>query len=73
MWDRQYCISIAVFAFAAIAILGGIVSLLFWLGWPGLMGLVVLTGTWLAWFYWGSRPDLNPRDRDDELHEPDNV
>ena len=67
MWDRQYFSSLAISAAAAVATFAGVMSLLLWLGWAGLAGLVAIAGGFLAWFYWGPRPDLTRRGRGDEL------
>lgn len=72
MWDRQYFSSLAIFAAAVVATFSGIMSLLLWLGWLGLVGLLTVVGGWLAWFYWGPRPDLKPKGSDDEFNEPEN-
>jgi hypothetical protein len=61
LWDRQYVSSLGIFAAAAVLTLIGIVSLLRWLGWAGAAGLLAMAGGFLAWFYWGCRPDLIPR------------
>jgi hypothetical protein len=72
LWDRQYFTSLAIFVAAAIATLAGMVSLLYWLGWAGLVGLVTIAGGFLAWFYWGPRPDLTRRGRGGKFDETGN-
>ncbi len=72
MWDRQYFLSLAIFAAVVVATFSGIVTLWLWLGWLGLVGLLTMAGAWLAWFYWGPRADLKPRGRGDEFDEPEN-
>ena len=61
MRDRQYLVSLASFAGAAAVAFAGIVALMVWLGRAGLVGLLIIAGGILAWFYWGPRPDLQPR------------
>ena len=48
-------------AAVAVTTISGIVSLLLWLGWLAVLGIPAMAGGFLAWFYWGSRPDLRPR------------
>ena len=72
MRDRQYCSSVVISAAAAIATLIGIVFLLLWLRWAGLIGLSMSAGGLLAWFYWGPRPDLKPKSRGDQFNEAGN-
>jgi len=69
LWDRQYFTSLAISAAAAVATFTGLVSLLLWLGWAGLVGLLTIAGGFLAWFYWGPHPDLTRRGRGDEFDE----
>ena len=61
MWDRQYLSSVMISAAVAITTISGIVSLLLWLGWLAVVGIPVMAGGFLAWFYWGPRPDLRLR------------
>ena len=61
MRDRQYLASLAGFAGVAAVLFAGIVVLMVWLGCAGLVGLLTVAGGILAWFYWGPRPDLDPR------------
>lgn len=61
MRDRQYLCSLVVFAVVAGVAIAGIVSLPYWLGWAGAVGLLAIAGGFLAWFYWGPRADLKPR------------
>ncbi|MEI8190394.1 MAG: hypothetical protein WCI75_11830 [candidate division NC10 bacterium] len=61
MRDRQYLVSLAGFAGAAAVVFTGIVALMVWLGWAGLVGLLTVAGGILAWFYRGPRSDLQPR------------
>ena len=62
MWDRQYLSSVMISAAVAITTISGIVSLLLWLGWLAVVGIPAMAGGFLAWFYWGPRPDLRLRD-----------
>jgi len=61
MRDRLYCASLGMSALAAIVTVGGIVSFSWALGWAGAAGLLAAVGGFLGWFYWGPRPDLNPK------------
>jgi len=72
LWDRQYFASLAIFSAVAVATLTGMVSLLLWLGWAGLVGILTMAGGFLARFYWGPRPDLKPKCRDDGFDEAGN-
>lgn len=72
MRDRQYINSLLVFALVAGATLAGIVSLPYWLGWGGAVGLLTIAGGFLAWFYWGPRADLKPRGRGDRPDRREN-
>ena len=69
MWDRQYFISLVLFAVASVATFTGFVSLLLWLGWPGLVLLLAIVAGFLTWFYWGPRADLKPEGRGDRMDE----
>jgi hypothetical protein len=70
--DRQYAASLAGFTVSMLLALAGIVALPLWLGWAGAVPLVILCGGFLAYFYWGPRPDLRPSGcgdgRDQERH-----
>jgi hypothetical protein len=70
LWDRQYISSLGIFGVVAVVTLIGIESLLLWLGWAGGAGLLAIAGGFLAWFYWGPRPDLTPRGDDPERDGP---
>jgi hypothetical protein len=59
--DRQYFCSLVIFCVVGGVTIAGIVSLPYWLGWAGALGLLAIGGGFLAWFYWGPRPDLKPR------------
>jgi hypothetical protein len=62
MRDCQYVSSLAVTAAVLGLGLGGLVSVPLWLGWMGAIGLLTAVSALLAWFYWGPRPDLTPKD-----------
>lgn len=58
MRDRQYVSSLALSIAVLVLVLIGLAALPLWLGWPGVAVLVTIVGGFLAWFYWGPRPDL---------------
>ncbi len=63
MWDRQYVSSLVMSAAVLALALAGIVSLSLWLGWGGVAAIVAIAGSFLGWFYGGSRPDSTQRER----------
>jgi membrane-associated phospholipid phosphatase len=58
--DRQFLSSLALFAAVFVAVLIGLAAVPLWLGWAGVAAVGAATGGFLAWFYWGPRPDLRP-------------
>jgi hypothetical protein len=65
--DRQYVSSLMIFASAVVGTLAAIVFLLVWLGWGGLVVVLTFPVVFLAWFYWGPRPDLAPKGKGHEI------
>ncbi len=63
MGDRQYLVSVLLSGAVFLLVLAGLVALPLWLGWPAALGLGVVAGALLAWFYFGPRPDLEPREK----------
>jgi hypothetical protein len=60
--DRQYISSLATTVVGGSLWLGLLLTMLVWLGWKGLVGLLAFVGGFLLWFYRGPRPDLRPRE-----------
>jgi hypothetical protein len=58
--------SLGVSLAVAVLALVGIAAVPLWLGWPGVAALGAAVGGFLAWFYWGPRPDLRPGDASGE-------
>lgn len=71
MRDRQYLASLALSAGVLVLVLVGLAAVPLWLGWAGVTVVATMTGGFLAWFYWGPRSDLRPRDRVDPGKRPD--
>jgi uncharacterized protein (DUF58 family) len=63
--DRQYVSSLALSIGILVLVLVGLAAVPLWLGWAGVAALVMIAGGFLVWFYWGPRPDLQPRDSPD--------
>jgi hypothetical protein len=63
--DRQYVSSLALSIGVLVLVLVGLAAVPLWLGWAGVAILVMVAGGFLVWFYWGPRPDLQPRDSRD--------
>ena len=60
MRDRQYLSSFAISAAVFVLVPIGLAAVPFWLGWAGVAAVGTAAGGFLAWFYWGPRPDLRP-------------
>ena len=60
MRDRQYLSSLAISAAVLVLVLIGLAAVPLWLGWAGAAAVGTAAGGFLAWFYWGPRPDLRP-------------
>jgi len=58
--DRQYLSSLTLFVVVLALVLVGLAAVPVWLGCAGVTALVTIAGGFLAWFYWGPRPDLRP-------------
>lgn len=71
MRDRQYVSSLAVSAAVLALSLAVLVSLPLWLGWGGVVGLAMIVGGFLLWFYRGRRPDLQAMDGSGGGHRSD--
>ena len=68
MRDRQYVASLAMTVVVGSLWLGLLLTMLVWLGWKGVLGLLALVGGFLLWFYRGPRPDLGLRDENPGGH-----
>jgi hypothetical protein len=58
--DRQYLSSLALSAAVLVLVPIGLAAVPLWLGWAGVAAVGTAAGGFLAWFYWGPRPDLRP-------------
>ncbi len=58
MRDRQYISSLTMTGMAIILVLAGLFAATMAAGWWMAMGFLAVAALFLAWFYWGPRPDL---------------
>lgn len=56
----RYIVSVAVSAAAAAGVFSGLFLFVAWTGWYGAAGVLAAAVVFLAWFYGGRRPDLDP-------------
>ena len=59
-FDRQFAVSVLLFAIAASGILAGLFFLVLLTGPAGCAALLGAVAVFLRWFYRGRRPDLPP-------------